>query len=549
MRGSGYLAGMMPAVVVAGIVSVTTMSATADSAENLGKIDFPASGASEAHRVFLRGVAALHSFWYEEAIDAFRRSTAKDPDLVMGYWGEAMAHHHPIWEEENLEAARAVLQKVPDGVSMTEREQRYLNAVRRLFGEGDRFSRHRGYADQMERLHRDYPEDQEAACFYALSLLGLATHFNHQPAVRDKYRMQAGAIGLKVYGNNPDHPCGAHYTIHAFDDPVHAILALPQARRYAEIAPAVPHAQHMPAHIFLQLGMWREAAASSKAGWESSADWVRRDGLPLALQDYHSLYWLHYVYLQQGRYGEAEALLRMKQQDMAEPPPSDVTRLHGFERTVSRNYDRMIAAYIVETERWEAIHQPWDVEGYQFGDESPELAAYVRDLADRMGALQGQRENQQKERRSEPSRAEGAASSEGPDLLRIWDLQLSALSQVEEKHFSKAGDLMEQALALEDKLPPPSGPPALIKPSHELYGEILLRAGRHKEARQHFDQALFWHPNRARSLLGLARAAAGSGDAHAAREAYTTLLSIWKQAGPDYPEVLEAQQFLRNDEK
>jgi tetratricopeptide (TPR) repeat protein len=528
---------------------VTTMSAAADYTENLGKIDFPASGAPEAHRLFLRGVAALHSFWYEEAIDAFRRSTDLDPDLVMGYWGEAMAHHHPIWEEENLEAARAVLQNVPDAVSMTEREQRYLDAARRLFGEGDKLSRHRGYAEQMEQLHRDYPEDQEAACLYALSLLGLATDFDGQPAVRDKYRMQAGALGLDVYGKNPDHPCGAHYTIHAFDDPVHAILALPQARRYAEIAPAVPHAQHMPAHIFLQLGMWHEAAASSKAGWESSADWVRRDGLPLALQDYHSLYWLHYVYLQQGRYGEAEALLTMKQQDMTKPQSSDVTRLHGFERTVSRNYDRMIAAYIVETERWEAIHQSWDVKGYRFGDESPELAVYVRALAERMGALQGQRGDQQKEKRSEPSRADGEVSSEDPDLFRIWDLQLAALDQVEENKFSKAGDLIEQAMALEDKLPPPSGPPALIKPSHELYGEILLRAGRHQEARQYFDQVLFWHPNRARSLLGLARAGAGSGDARIAREAYTTLLSIWKQAEPDHPEVIEAQQFLENEGK
>jgi tetratricopeptide (TPR) repeat protein len=551
MLGFGSFAGMMSAAVIVGMVSGTTVSVAADSTENLGKIDFPASGSPEAHHLFLRGVAALHSFWYEEAINAFRRSTAKDPDLVMGYWGEAMAHHHPIWEEENLEAARAVLKKVPDGAPLTDREHRYLDAVRRLFGEGDKLSRHRGYADQMERLHRDYPEDQDAACLYALSLLGLATHFDGQPAVRDKYRMQAGALGLEVYGKNPDHPCGAHYTIHAFDDPVHAILALPQARRYAEIAPAVPHAQHMPAHIFLQLGMWQEAAASSKAGWESSADWVRRDGLPLALQDYHSLYWLHYVYLQQGRYGEAETLLRIKQRDMAESQPSDVTRLHGFERTVSRNYDRMIAAYIVETERWEAMHQPWDVEGYQFGEESPELAAYVRALADQMGALQGQMGTQAKGRRSAPSppasRSEDMAFSGGPELSRIWDLQLAALSQVEEKNFSKAGDLMEQAIALENTLPPPSGPPVLIKPSHERYGEILLRAGRHNEARRQFEQALFWHPNRARSLLGLARAAAESGDARAARDGYTTFLSVWKQAEPDHPEVNEAKQFLRNE--
>jgi hypothetical protein len=299
----------------------------------------------------------------------------------MGYWGEAMAHHHPIWEEENLEAARAVLQKVPDGVSMTEREQRYLDAVRRLFGEGDKLSRHRGYADQMERLHRDYPEDQEAACLYALSLLGLATHFDGiNRRCGTNTGCKPGPSGWRSMGRIPITLAGPiirfmPLTILFMRSlPYHRLAVMPKSLR------PCPMRNICRPIFFSNSACGSEAAASSKAGWESSADWVRRDGLPLALQDYHSLYWLHYVYLQQGRYGEAEALLRMKQQDMAEPPPSDVTRLHGFERTVSRNYDRMIAAYIVETERWEAIHQPWDVEGYQFGDESPELAAYVRDL-------------------------------------------------------------------------------------------------------------------------------------------------------------------------
>src|SRR5690606_12842744 len=110
-------------------------------------------------------------------------------------------------------------------------------AVQVLFSEGSKSSRDQTYAAEMERLAGAFPDDREATCFYALSLLGLATHFNAEPDIQEKYRVQAGALTLGIYRLNPDHPCAAHYTIHAFDDPIHAILALPQARRYAEIAP------------------------------------------------------------------------------------------------------------------------------------------------------------------------------------------------------------------------------------------------------------------------------------------------------------------------
>ncbi|MGH7229697.1 MAG: hypothetical protein ACREIH_10865, partial [Nitrospiraceae bacterium] len=218
----------------------------------LGKIEFPTSGSAHAQRHFLRGVLALHSFWYEEALTAFQESTKSDPDFMMGYWGEAMAHNHPIWEEQDAQAARKALEEIREGVKITPRERAYLNAVKLLYGEGHKLTRDRAYAAAMEQLYRDNPEDLEAASFYALSLLGTI-----RPSDRDfRRRIQAGAIALDVSRKNPDHPGAAHYTIHAFDDPEHAILALPAARRYAEIAPEAHHARHMPAHIFLQLGMW-----------------------------------------------------------------------------------------------------------------------------------------------------------------------------------------------------------------------------------------------------------------------------------------------------
>src|SRR6185295_14605090 len=200
------------------------------------------------------------------------------------------------------------------------------------------------YSAAMEKIYRSYPDDLDAAAFYSLSLLGLT-------GGEKGYRLQAkaGEIALEVYRKNPNHPGAAHYIIHAFDDPEHAILALPAARRYAEIAPEAHHARHMPSHIFLQLGMWPEAAASNEAAWESSDAWMKRKHLSVNVRDYHSLNWLLYVYLQQGRYRKAEGLLTLMKQTMSESTYDNKLRPGYYEN----NYGNMAAAFVVETERWE----------------------------------------------------------------------------------------------------------------------------------------------------------------------------------------------------
>ena len=193
----------------------------------LGKVDFPTSGSPNAQVHFLRGVAALHSFWFEEALDEFRKSTQVQPDFMMGYWGEAMAHNHPLWAEQDTDAARKVLEKIKDTPKLTPRERAYLNAVKTLYGAGDKLARDKAYAAVMETIYRDYPDDLEAASFYSLALQGTV-----RPGDKGFLRQaKAGALALEVYQKNPNHPGAAHYIIHAFDDPEHAILALPAARR------------------------------------------------------------------------------------------------------------------------------------------------------------------------------------------------------------------------------------------------------------------------------------------------------------------------------
>ncbi len=131
----------------------------------LGKVDFPTSGSRKAQGHFIRGLAALHSFWFEEALDEFRQSTKVEPDFMMGYWGEAMAHNHPLWAEQDTEAARKVIEKIKDTPKLTARERAYINAVRALYGEGDKLTRDRAYQAAMEKVYRDYPDDLEAAVF------------------------------------------------------------------------------------------------------------------------------------------------------------------------------------------------------------------------------------------------------------------------------------------------------------------------------------------------------------------------------------------------
>jgi len=216
------------------LLAAQTLNVNAQTAQ-LGSVKFPTSGSEKAQAHFLRGLAALHSFWYEEALEAFRDSTRVEPDFMMGYWGEAMAHNHPLWSEQDTVAARQVVAKIKDTAKLTARERAYLNAVKALYAEGaddSKRARDAAYSVAMESVYREYPDDLDAASFYSLSLLG-----SMSPGDKG-YRNQAraGAIALEVYEKNPNHPGAAHYIIHAFDDPEHAILALPAARRYAGIA-------------------------------------------------------------------------------------------------------------------------------------------------------------------------------------------------------------------------------------------------------------------------------------------------------------------------
>ncbi|MEA2561220.1 MAG: hypothetical protein QOH06_2724 [Acidobacteriota bacterium] len=310
-------------------------------AADLGRVDFPTSGKPEAQAHFLRGVAALHSFWYDEAADAFRDAQKADPAFALAYWGEAMTYNHPIWGEQDLEAAKAVLARAAK--APTDREKAWLAAVEALYGEGEKPARDRAYAEAMRALHERWPDDLEAASFYALSLIGPALTGGQTGPDRDRELMKAAGVLEVFFDRNPEHPGVVHYLIHAYDDPVHAPLGLRAARTYAKVAPSAHHALHMPSHIFVQLGQWAETSASNEASWAASVDWVKRRNLPVDKRDFHSLSWLAYSYLQQGRLRKAEEMLEIVRQAARESDsPRVASALEGME-----------ARHRIETRTWQ----------------------------------------------------------------------------------------------------------------------------------------------------------------------------------------------------
>src|SRR5688572_27697134 len=350
------------------LVGIALVIPRAQSRPALGNVVFPNSGSAAAQADFLRGVAWLHSFGYEDAIDAFRAAQKIDPSFALAYWGEAVSFSQPLWFYEELPQARGALAKLGAtpaariAKAKTPRDQGFLRAVEALFGPGDRAARHSAYAQEMATVASANPADDDAQTFYALALL--ATMPRGDAAL--PIRRHAGAIAEKIFERNSKHSGAAHYVLHAYDHGSLVARALPAARAYAKIAPAASHALHMPAHAFLQVGFWDDAAASDEASWNASIAWAKRRGLSIASRDYHSLAWLQYEWTQQGRFSKTKEAIAFVEQAMktSSPKPQATSPLHsgghGYgeseigrgsgEAALRNDRGSMRARYIIESE-------------------------------------------------------------------------------------------------------------------------------------------------------------------------------------------------------
>jgi tetratricopeptide (TPR) repeat protein len=317
----------------------------------------------------------------------------------------------------------------------------------------------------------------------------------------------------------PNHPGAAHYIIHAFDDPDHAILALPAARRYADIAPAAPHALHMPSHIFLQHGMWDRVALSNQESYEASAKWVTRKGLSIDKRDYHSLQWRAYANLQRGLYTDSLEAIEIVGAAAKEIQSQRLERIKTS----------MLATHMIETNRYEELPLP-------AGEPDTSRYSSTANLVLAIGMGAAKAGNAGKTGEAAEFLAALKAKSDDPYTQKtyaIMEHELRGLAAMGKGETEAALRELEEASSIEETLDPPSGPAYPLKPSHELYGEVLAAAGRHQDAIRQFQTSLSRTPNRTASLLGLARSSAAVGDSETAARAYGTLQRFLRDANPD----------------
>jgi tetratricopeptide (TPR) repeat protein len=491
------------------------------ASDQLGTIEFKTSGSAEAQKEFLHGVLLLHSFEYPDARTAFIKAEQLDQNFAMAYWGEAMTYNHPIWNERDRENAIAALKKLAPTREQrlqkapTQKEKDFLNAVEVLFEDGEKKERDAAYAEAMSQMYRKYTDDLEAASFYALALLGSSENSRDVPTY-----MKAAAIAEEVFAKNPQHPGAVHYLIHSYDDPVHAPLGLRAARVYAKIAPSAVHALHMPSHIFLALGMWDDVESCNDASWKASK-----------FNSYHAAHWLEYAYLQKGKFPEARELLN-KVESQAKSGAD-----------YSWYIPAMRAAYVIETQSKfsDLAASPAVPSGDSFAYGVADIFAaglsairekkiddaikYHSDIQKAIGS-----ENTSESKAAE-CKAHMANMSPAENLaVQVMEKELQAAILNAQGKKDDALRLMKEATALEDSMTFEFGPPLPVKPSHELYAELLLEAGKYKEAQVEFNKALARAPRRTLSLQGLALAAKQSGDAQAAKNALAELQNIRRKA-------------------
>ncbi len=393
----------------------------------------------------------------------------------------------------------------------------------------------------MRDVAAKFPSDDEAQVFHALALLATLPRGDAALPLRQK----AGGIAEGVFARNPKHPGAAHYILHAYDHGALAAKALAAARAYAAIAPASSHALHMPAHAFVQLGLWHEAAATDQASWNASIAWAKRKALSVAMRDYHSLTWLQYEWTQLGRFREAAGALRFVDDAMKAAEAGHAVGGHHYADSeigrgsgpLALRNDRgsMRARSVIESERWS------EMKGQQSFDNIDELfalgmsAVKLGDLPRAAAAIDLFR------KAAAPDQEAGLR-----EQAAIMVAELEALVAFAEGRQPQAFAAMEHANALQARMPKPIGRPYPVKGADELYGELLLAAGRPKEAVTWFERALARTAHRSRALLGLARAAAKAGDRAKSRKAYGQFLANWRGADPGLPEMKEARAAVGN---
>jgi hypothetical protein len=504
--------------------------ALGQSDDTLGKVNFETSCKPEAQKLFNQGMLYQHSFWYRASQKIFEDVLKADPECGIAYWGIALSllwNPHASPPAKNLAEGAAMIAKGKGISAKTQRELDYIDALGAMYADYemvDHRSRILAYAKAMERLAQRYPNDDEAQIHYALAL-----NISASPADKTYANQLKGAAILEpIAERQPQHPGVSHYLIHLYDYPPIAEKGLNAARRYAKIAPAASHAQHMPSHIFTRLGYWTESIASN-----TEAARVAKDAGDLADQ-LHAMDYQVYAFLQLGQDAKAKALI----DDMAVVTGLTETYMPGpYAMAISP------ARYVVERGDWKAAANL---------QVRPSPLPQVQAITYAARALGAARSGN-----PEAAKADIGKLAEFSDKLRdskdaYWSEQVDIERQIVAAWVLYAEDKQDDALAAmsaaadaEDKTEKHPVTPGVPKPARELYGSMLLERGMAKEALAAFEATLKKEPNRLGAYAGAAVAAEKSGDLTKAREYYGKVAAIADGADKDRTEVTNAQVFLQ----
>jgi tetratricopeptide (TPR) repeat protein len=520
------------AVLMGLLVAVPVRAQQHVGHEKLGKVTFANTCDASVQADLNRAVALLHSFWFGAAIKAFNEVAQKDPSCGIAHWGVAMAtFDNPfVWPPtpKMLADGSAAVARARAAGAKSLREVDYIAAVEVFYKDYDKVE-HRtravAYEKAMEQLAARYPDDREAAIFYAIALdaTALATDKTYAQ------QLKAAAILEAAFREQPDHPGVAHYLIHSYDYPAIADRGLPAARRYASIAPSAPHAQHMPSHIFTRRGYWEDSVRSNLASAAASDNDFDR---------FHAWDYLAYGYLQLGQDGAARGVL---DQILSVEKPN----VQNF--PVAFALAAIPSRYALERGQWADAARlalsPADFPWARF-PQSEAILVFARGVGSaRIGNLTQARDDQ----------ARLAALRDGLLVAKVgyWADQVDIQRLLVAGWIARAEGRNDDALQLiraasdrEDTTEKHPVTPGPIVPARELLGQLLLDLGRPAEALRELETSQLKEPNRLRGYYGVARAAELSGDVGKAKAQYSQLVVLTAQADTERPEVTQAKAFL-----
>ena len=512
-------------LLASALLSVFAVTSQAhDKSDQLGKVSFHASCTPKAHKQFETGLAMLHSYWFGEARKTFEAVLKDDPNCAMAYWGIALDYLGNSLsappQAKNAQLAWEALQKAQSIGAKTQRERDWIEALSTYYRDHDKVPvnvRLAAYTRATAALTEKYPDDYEAWVFYALNLQASAPKND----VTYKQQRQSTQILETLLHKNPEHPGVVHFLIHGYDYPPLADKGIAAARRYAKLAPAAPHARHMPSHIYSMVGMWEDSIASNEHSLQVRPDY------------YHAMDFIVYAQLQLAQDSKAQATLQRARDVAAKAASSDL----GMNTALSA----MPARIVLERGDWKAAGAMPVTSTNSPMAES--LSRFTRGLGlARTGDYAGARAEvavMQKLR----AQLEKTNNSYWADRTEEQMLSVLAWVALGEGNKEQAEKFMRTAADNEDGSVKHVAMENRLYPLRELYAELLLAMGQAAPALREFEVSLKAYPNRYRSIYGIARAAEAAGDRTKAAQFYSRLTALAKNGEPR-PELAQARSYV-----